>query len=391
MQHLTITNREGHDLAANLHPSHIPNSDTYAIFAHCFTCGKNIKAAVNIANQLAAMGINVLRFDFTGIGASAGDIKDAYFTNNINDLIDAANYLEENYKAPSLMIGHSLGGTATIAAAYDIKSVKAVATIGAPAHSGHILETLGVDQDIIDNEGQHDIKFYGNNLTVNKQFVDDVCFKHLQEKLNKLKKSLLIMHSPVDEIVSIDHAGELFQMAQHPKSFISLNKAEHLLGTKKDAKYVASLISQWAKPYLPTITEITYPKPVSGGAVGTLNMSDTYLTRLSMNEHQLIADEPTDLGGSNLGPTPMQLLEASLVACTTITLSMYTTRKKWAVDKMDVTVKRQKIDGKTHFIREITVVGDLTEEQRGRILEIANKCPVHKLIANGSPVDSYLV
>ena len=263
MSKLTFTNRSGHKLAANLHKSYRP-TDTYAIFAHCFTCGQNVNAAVNIANQLASEGINVLRFDFTGIGASDGAVEDAYFSSNIQDLIDAAQFLSDNYTAPSLMIGHSLGGTAALAAALELPGIKAVVTIGAPADSGHILQTLAADKQKIAQDGVHKIKFYGNDISVNQQFVDDVCAEHLAERLGKLNKALLIMHSPIDEIVSVDNAGTLFQMANHPKSFVSLNKADHLLSKKADAQYAAGIIYDWSCTYIKPnqIINIRVPKQV---------------------------------------------------------------------------------------------------------------------------------
>ena len=390
MSKLTFTNRNGHKLAANLHQSHRP-SDTYAIFAHCFTCGQNVNAAVNIANPLASEGINVLRFDFTGIGASDGAVEDAYFSSNIQDLIDAAKFLSDNYTAPSLMIGHSLGGTAALAAALELPSIKAVATIGAPADSGHILKTLGTSKLAVAQKGTHKIKFYGNDITVNQQFVDDVSAEHLADRLGKLNKALLVMHSPVDEIVSIDNAGLLFQMANHPKSFISLNKADHLLSKKADAKYAAGIIYDWACAYIKPKPDYKYPRAKAGQVSATLDMEDTYLTRINMGGHKILADEPKSIGGTDLGATPSQLLEAALASCTTITLSMYTTRKKWPVSHIDCVVTTEKIDGKKVFNRAISVQGDLTDEQKQRILAIANKCPIHKTLAQGSAVNSFLV
>lgn len=390
MSKLTFTNRNGHSLAANLHQSQKP-SHVYAIFAHCFTCGQNINAAVNIANQLADEGINVLRFDFTGIGASDGAVEDAYFSSNIQDLVDAAQFLTDNYAAPSLMIGHSLGGTAALAASLELPSIKAVATIGAPADSGHILKTLGADQKKIAQHGAHEIKFFGNHVSVNQQFIDDVCAEHLSDSLGKLNKAVLIMHSPVDEVVSIDNASILFQMANHPKSFVSLNNATHLLSKKSDAKYVASIIRDWASAYIKTTSDYKYPSAKPDEVAASLSMDDTYLTRINMGGHHILADEPIDLGGTNLGANPSLLLEAALASCTTITLSMYSSRKKWPVTDIDCMVTATKIDGKKAFNRAITLKGDLTEQQRQRILEIANKCPVHKILTQGALVNSFLI
>lgn len=390
MPKLTFTNRSGHKLAANLHTSVKP-SETYAIFAHCFTCGQNINAAKNIANQLAAEGINVLRFDFTGIGASQGSVEDAYFSSNIQDLVDAAEYLTDNFVAPSLMIGHSLGGTAVLAAALELPTIKAVATIAAPADSGHILETLGTSKQAVATHGTHTIKFYGADVVVNQQFVDDVSQKHLADRLGKLKKALLIMHSPVDEIVSIDNASALFQMASHPKSFISLNKADHLLSKKADAKYAAGIIYDWACAYIKTPVETKYPKAKADEVAASLKMDDTYLTRISMGDHKTLSDEPITVGGTDMGATPTQLLRAALASCTTITLSMYATRKKWAITDIDCVVTAVNIDGKRGFNRAISLKGELTDDQRNRMLEIANKCPVHKTLSHGAQVNSFLV
>lgn len=390
MSKLTFTNRNGHSLAANLHQSQKP-SDVYAIFAHCFTCGQNINAAINIANQLADEGINVLRFDFTGIGASDGTVEDAYFSSNIQDLVDAAQFLTDNYAAPSLMIGHSLGGTAALVASLELPSIKTIATIGAPADSGHILKTLGADKEKIAQDGSHKIEFFGNDITVNQQFIDDVCAEHLADRLGKLHKALLIMHSPIDEIVSIDNASALFQMANHPKSFVSLNNADHLLSKKSDAKYVASIIRDWASAYITTAPNYKYPAAQPDEIAASLSVDDTYLTRINMGGHHILADEPTSIGGTDLGATPSQLLQAALASCTTITLSMYATRKKWPVIDIDCVVTATKIDGKKAFNRAISIKGDLTDEQRQRMLEIANKCPIHKTLTQGAIVNSFLV
>lgn len=390
MSKLTFTNRSGHKLSANLHQSPI-KSDTYAIFAHCFTCGQNINAAVNIANHLAAEGINVLRFDFTGIGASEGAINNAYFSATVQDLVDAARFLSENHTAPSLMIGHSLGGTAALAASLELPSIKTVATIGAPADSGHILTTLGADQQKIATDGSHKIKFFGNDVEVNQHFIDDVCAEHLADRLKKLHKALLIMHSPIDEIVSIDNASRLFQMANHPKSYISLNKANHLLTKKADATYAAGIIFDWACAYIKTPKALKYPTAKAGEVAATLSMKDTYLTRINMHGHYILSDEPKNLGGSDLGANPIQLLEAALASCTTITLSMYASRKKWLVTDIDCVVTAgDSIDGKRSFNRAISLKGNLTDEQRNRMLEIANKCPVHKTLSHGAVVKSFL-
>ncbi len=391
MKNLSFINRNGLKISASLHISSNPQSKVFAIFAHCFTCGKNSHAARNIAIQLAASGINILRFDFTGIGKSEGEVNDAYFTSNIYDIIDAAEFLKQNYHTPSLLIGHSLGGTATIAAAMQLPDIKAVATIGAPANSGHVLKTMGANRDIIDQHGQHVLDFYGNILTINQQFVDDVCEKHLKDHLSASNKALLIMHSPIDQIVSIDNAGKLFQMAQHPKSFISLDKADHLLSNPKDAHYAADIIVKWASQYVILPNAVHFPKPVTDATVASLDIADTYLTRISMGKHQLLSDEPTSLGGTDLGATPAQLLAAALAACTNITLSMYSARKKWPLSHVESKVTREIIDGKPVYIRAISLQGDLTDEQTQRILEIADKCPIHKLISHETEVRSHLV
>ncbi|MCJ8324539.1 MAG: OsmC family protein [Rhizobiales bacterium] len=390
MQKLTFTNRHGHKLAATLHPSKKP-SQAYAVFAHCFTCGQNSNAAANIAKQLAAKGIHILRFDFTGIGASQGAVEQAYFSSNVQDMVDAANFLAENYQAPSLLIGHSLGGTAVLAAALQLPNVKAVATIGAPSDSGHILKTLGTDAQSVAAKGTHIIKFYGNDITLSQTFIDDLCVDHLTDRLAKLKKALLIMHSPIDEIVSVDNAGTLFQMAHHPKSFVSLNKADHLLSKKSDAIYAASIIYDWAYAYINTDTGAKFPTAKSGQVAAALRMQDTYLTRINMAGHQILGDEPKNVGGTDMGAGPFQLLEAALASCTTITLSMYITRKQWDVTDINCVVTTSKINGRRAFERQISVKGNLTDAQRERILDIANKCPIHKTLSHGSVVNSYLV
>ncbi|NRA87213.1 MAG: OsmC family protein [Rhizobiales bacterium] len=391
MINLTFKNRDGLNISASLHPSHNKQSDIYAIFAHCFTCGKNINAAKNIANQLANNGINILRFDFTGVGESQGSVEDAYFTSNVSDLVDAARFLNENYVAPSLLIGHSLGGTATLVAALELPSVKAVATIGAPAHTRHLLSTIGADTTKIADDGEHIVDFYGSRLTINQQFIDDLSTKHLGERLADLDKALLIMHSPIDETVSISHAGELFQLAQHPKSFVSLNKSDHLLSNKQDAAYVANLIFEWSTQYLEKIEAYDFPKSKPNEITASLDLDDTYLTRTSLGKHHLLVDEPKSIGGSNLGATPTQLLAASLASCTTITLSMYASRKKFDVLNISCKVTHETVNGQSQFNRAIELSGNLTQEQKVRMLAIANKCPIHKLLTHKNIVKSYLV
>lgn len=403
---VSFRNQLGESLAGLLET---PDAETkaYALFAHCFTCSKDIAAASRISRALASQGIAVLRFDFTGLGNSDGDFSNTNFSSNINDLIQAANHLEQHYAAPILIIGHSLGGAAVLAAAQSMPSVKAVVTIGAPAtahHAGHLFSDS--KQEIVSND-EAIVELGGRKFTIKKQFIDDINSYNDAEHISQLRKALLIFHSPVDETVSIDEAARIYTAAKHPKSFISLDNADHLLTRREDSEYVAGVITSWARRYL----DITHAgKEASSGTApdvekGHVLVSEQHKTltqKIYTEDHQLMADEPLSVGGSNLGPGPYELLLASLGACTSMTLRMYANRKNISLDTIEVALKHDRIhakdctdcERKSGFIdkieKSIRLEGDLTDEQRQRMLEIADMCPVHRTLHNEIQIKSQL-
>ncbi len=374
---------------------------TYAIFAHCFTCEKSLNAVRNISKALAGRGFAVLSFDFTGLGESEGDFADATFSANVSDLVAAANFLKKEFEAPELLVGHSLGGAAAILAAKQIQSVKAVATIGTPADLHHVKHIFEAHLPQIKNQGFAEMNIGGRPFTVKQQFVEDLERFSISFTLSTLKKPILILHSPQDEIVGIDNASLMYQAARHPKSFIALDGADHLLSNKNDSHYAGEIIASWAQRYLqlPDVTSLdTEHQTVA--LVGDKEAG--YTTLIKAGKHYIIADEPEDLGGNDFGPTPYELLSSSLATCTTMTLRMYANRKNLEVREIKVHVNHNKrhcedcanaeagarID---HFERLIEITGNINADQRQRLLEIADKCPVHKTLEGEIRIVSRLV
>jgi len=401
---ITFTGSQGVSLAARLElPQSTPKA--YAIFAHCFTCSKDIFAAARIAASLAEHGIAVLRFDFTGLGMSEGDFANTNFSSNVADLLAAADYLRTNHEAPTILIGHSLGGAAVLAAAGDVPEVRAVATIGAPSQADHVVHNFGAKLDEIAEQGVAEVTLGGRQFTIQKQFLDDVAKQKLETKIANLKKALLVFHSPIDATVGIESAAQIYAAAKHPKSFVSLDDADHLLSKRPDAAYVANVLSAWAQRYLPESTEQTetIKAPDAGVLVRETGMGKFQQQVLSGN-HNLIADEPVDFGGLDSGPSPYDFLSIALGACTSMTLRMYADRKKIPLETVSVVVDHAKVhaedcaeceEGTTgridRFERNISISGDLDEGARQRLLEIADKCPVHKTLEQGAVVASKLV
>lgn len=368
----------------------------WALFAHCFTCGKGIAAATRISRALAERGFGVLRFDFTGLGESAGDFADTNFSSNIEDLVAAANWLRDNEGPARVLVGHSLGGTAALEAAVQIEDCLAVATIGAPARADHVEHLLGEDRDTILRDGAATVDLGGRPFTIRRQFVEDVRRHGLPQSVRGLRRALLVLHSPHDRIVDVENAAELFRHALHPKSFISLDRADHLLSNAADAHYAAEVIAAWASRYLPEV-----PAADSNGDTATAP-SDTavhghttmegFRTELRVAGHPIVADEPASVGGKGEGPSPYDLLGAALAACTGMTLQMYLKRKQWPATEIEVTVRHDRIhaedcaecetrSGKLdRFRRTLRVGGDLDPDQRARLAEIADKCPVHRTL-----------
>ena len=398
---VSFTNKEQEQLAGRLELPLNQKPHNFAIFAHCFTCTKNLTAVKNVGRALTDAGYGVLRFDFTGLGESEGDFENTNFSGNVQDLVEAAEFLTENYKAPTLLIGHSLGGTAAIFAAAKIKSIKAVAVINSPSDPSHVKHLLRDSTYEINKNGKAKVNLGGIDFTIKKQFLDDLENKSLIEVVSKFGKGLLVLHSPQDRTVDIKNAEEIYKAAHHPKSFVSLDGADHLLSAKEDSKYAGQVISSWASRYviIPEVEELRSKSKVAA----SLNATDRFTTQLKLGDHSFIADEPIAFGGNNFGPSPYEFLSAGLAACTVMTIQMYARRKKWdvgnvtchinyakdhAVDCEHCEDNSAKIDT---FTREIQLEGNLPEEQKKRLMEIADKCPVHKTLHNETQVITKLI
>ena len=396
-------NAAGQSLAGRLDlpPNGTPRA--YALYAHCFTCGKDVRAAVNIGRALAREGIAMLRFDLTGLGESEGSFADTTFSGNVADLKAAARFLAENYQAPKILIGHSLGGTAVLEAAHDIPSSVAVATIGAPADPEHVAMLLGPAREVIENEGEADVTLVGRKFHFKKAFLDDLKMRPWADNLKGLRKALLVFHSPADTTVDISNAARIFGAALHPKSFISLNEADHLLTRETDSEYVGLILGAWASKYLGELGMRPLASPAAGGESVVRMGEDHYRCEIYVGPHHLTGDEPRDSGGTDAGPDPYGLLTAALGACTAITLRMYADRKQFPMKGVSVRLTHDKVyardasdcaDGKEvkmdRFTRELELEGELSEEQRLKLLEIANKCPVHNTLEHMSKIDTRL-
>lgn len=397
-QRVHFDNRDGHRLVGILHLPELRQATAYALFAHCFTCTKNIKSASTIADTLAQQGIATLRFDFTGLGSSQGDFSDSSFTTNINDLIDAAQYLQESHQAPQLLVGHSLGGTAILAAAAQIPSAKAVASVGSPASPEHILHLLQSELETIEQQGEANVDLAGRQFTFKKDFVDDVRQHNIDYR--HLNKALMVMHSPLDATVSIDQASKIFSSAIHPKSFTSLDDADHLLSRAEDARYAANVLACWAIRYLEAPTQ-ELSEPTQGVHISA-DTKAGFVCQVNAHGHQQIADEPIKVGGTNLGPTPYDYLASALGTCTAMTLNMYARHKKLTLDNVSVRVEHERIHAEDcidcekqkgqvdQFTRFITIQGDLNDAEEKRLLQIADRCPVHKTLENEIKIVSQL-
>lgn len=392
---ITFPGALGEDLAARLDlPEGEPRA--YALFAHCFTCTKDIFAASRIAEGLNANGIAVLRFDFTGLGASEGEFANTNFTSNVGDLVAAADYMRGQLAAPRIIIGHSLGGAAVLAAAGEIDEVECVCTIGAPADPHHVALNFKDDIERIMADGEADVTLVGRPFKIKKQFLEDIEGQKLSEKIGKLHRALLVFHSPIDATVGIENAQEIYLAAKHPKSFVSLDTADHLLSKRADAVYCANVIAAWAERYLGAEKgkeSGTSIPSIEDGVVVQETGKGKFTNEISVGgRHTLRADEPVTVGGNDTGPTPYDYLLTALGTCKSMTMRMYADRKKFPLDQARVTLRHNKIhaedcetceteDGRIDRIEaEIHLEGDLTDEQRQRIYEIAERCPVHQTL-----------
>jgi uncharacterized OsmC-like protein/fermentation-respiration switch protein FrsA (DUF1100 family) len=399
-QKITFAGADGSQLSARL--SLPPDGDVVAcaLFAHCFTCSKDLKAAVNISRALTQQRIAVLRFDFTGLGESEGDFADTSFSSNIEDLVAAADYMGREIEAPAILVGHSLGGAAVLQATSRIPSVRAVATIGAPFDPSHVKHLFEGSLDEIEERGEADVVLAGRRFTVGRQLVRDLDSHRMEETIADLGRPLLIFHSPVDQTVGIDNAALIYKAARHPKSFVSLDDADHLLLEPRDSLYVGSVLAAWAHRYIDAPPEPETREALrQDNRVSTRTAAGAFRTEILARGHSIIADEPAAVGGENLGPTPYDLLAAALGACTSMTLRMYADRKKWPLEEAVVRLQHSRIhaedeeqleDGDARLDRldrEVTLVGPLDDQQRARLLEIADRCPVHRTLSAGVRID----
>ncbi len=401
IEKVTFLNNDGEQLSGRLELPVNQQPHNFAVFAHCFTCNKNLLAVKNISRALTSNGFGVLRFDFTGLGESDGDFSDTNFSGNVEDLVSAALYLSDNYKSPSLIIGHSLGGAAAIFAASRIDSIKAVATIGAPSSPEHVQHLLHSSLEEIHASGKAVVNLSGRNFTIKKQFLEDLQRNTLPGVAKQLRKALLVMHSPQDDTVSINNAEAIYKAAHHPKSFVSLDGADHLLSNKADSVYAGKIIASWALRYI-DVPEIEVLK-TKHQVIASLDNDDGFTTQIKAGNHYMIADEPKDYGGNDFGPSPYELVSAGLSACTVMTIQMYAKRKGWVVENVEAHTSYSK----THaidcehceedsakidtFNREIKLEGDLDEKQIQRILQIADKCPVHKTLHSDTQIITKLI
>ncbi len=363
----------------------------FAIFAHCFTCTKDTTAASRISRGLSAHGIAVLRFDFTGLGSSDGEFANTTFSSNIDDLVHAADYLRTKHEAPALLIGHSLGGAAVLAASHAIPEVRAVATIAAPSDTDHILHVLRSSRPEIEEKGEAEVCLADRPFRIRKEFLDDIQHQPQRRRIKELPAALMVMHSPADTSVGIENASRIFGAARHPKSFVSLDGADHLLSRRSDAQFVAATLAAWASRYLPVAAESTEVVPEAGVVTVSENGRGLYGQQIVAGQHVLSADEPIPLG-LDTAPSPYDLLLASLGACTSMTLRMYAERKQWPLSHVSVSLRHSRIHAKDcetcetekgridHVERTITLTGELNDDQRERLLEIADRCPVHRTL-----------
>ena len=405
-ERVTFPGALGHQLAARLdRPETEPRA--CALFAHCFTCSKDLKATARISRALVERGIAVLRFDFTGLGESEGDFADTNFSSNLEDLLAAVEFMRQSHQAPRLLIGHSLGGAAVLATAARVPESVAVATLGAPSDTRHLGEGILRSAPELEAADEAEVVLGGRPFRVRRQLIDDLQEQSVLSAVRKLGKPLLILHSPVDDVVDIDHARQIYQAAKHPKSFVSLDHADHLLlKDPADARYVAEVLAAWSGRYLGAPAEErapASPEPaLEHGEVRVIGGGSGFHNRVLAGNHELVADEPTSVGGTDAGPNPYDYLLAAIGACTNMTLRMYANRKKWPLEGVESQLKHSKIhardcedcqteSGKIDVIeKELTVHGPLSEEQRARLLEIAGRCPVHRTMTSETVIRSRL-
>lgn len=402
-QKVSFLNERGQRLSGRLDLPVDEKPRAYALFAHCFTCTKNLNAVFQINQALARRGLAVLRFDFTGLGESEGEFSETNFRTNVSDLVSAADFLAENFEAPRLLIGHSLGGAAVLQAASRIPSTVAVATIAAPFDLTDLKRRLGSRAREIEERGEAPIRLGGQEFVLTRQFLDELEHTRMEEAIRGLDRALILFHSPRDAIVGIDNAARIFQAAKHPKSFVSLDGSDHLLSDRADARYLGEVLASWAGKYIRELETPFQPsRDLTDNRVVARTGKVGYQTEIVANGHRLIADEPVSVGGADTGPSPYDYLVAALGACTSMTLRMYADRKQLPLEGVTVRLRHRKIhasdcsecttrEGSIDVIeREIDLLGPLEEAQRKRLLEIADRCPVHRTLHSEILVKSWL-
>ena len=389
---LKIKNRKGLVLNAQLELPANQKPNYYAIFAHCFTCSSSLSAVRHVSRALTQDGFAVVRFDFTGLGRSEGEFVDSHFSANVDDLLDVHEYVSEHYKAPGLLVGHSLGGAAVLVAASKLDAVKAVATVGAPATVSHVKHLFS--HQIGEGSENVEVNIGGRPFVINNDFVSEFDKTDLPETVKNLRKPLLIMHSPFDRVVGVENAHELYHNAHHPKSFVTLDNADHLLTNENDSQYVGDVIGTWAKRYFPKVENVMLSRE-GEQLVGHLNIvENNFTTAIQTKNHTFIADEPASIGGDDFGPSPYEYLNAALASCTVMTLKLYAQRKKWDLKEVFVYISHSRkysddlqVEVDTpkyldHISKKLKFVGELDETQKNRLKEIASRCPVHRTIAS---------
>ena len=394
---LTFTNRDGRQLAGELDLAQ-GREKACAVFAHCFTCGKDLASHRRISRALTENGFSVLRFDTTGVGESEGAFAEKTFSTNVTDLLSAMDVLADKRQEPQLLVGHSLGGAACVFAAAERPSVNALATVATPDDLTHLKTRLPDAMDEVKTNGSTTINLGGSDIELGRPFVESLEEADLSKQLREINCPLLILHSPEDRVVGIESAAKLYRAARHPKSFICIDGADHLLSGQEDPRFAGRTIGLWAERYVQVDEPADERK--DRGTVTVHTGRDQYYTELTAGPHELVADEPTSSGGTDRGPTPYEFLASGLGACTSMTLRMYADRKEWPLEGVTVELKHERIHAEDcerceteegqvdHITRTVKLEGDLTEEQRKRLIEIAEKCPVHRTLTSETVVET---